>query len=174
MRFFALHIMIIPVTALTLISAHLYNVRRDGGLLARDNTEKIKSDPHLYRLAAIIGASAVILTVVLSVIFGAPLCEPANPAEPPNPAKSAWFLLWIQEIVSWRASLFNAVALLFVLYFFLPDFRKSYTPESSVWFDKRDTLVWGITLLICASAIVLTVIAMFFRGENWSLVPFYF
>lgn len=173
-RFFAMHIALIPLLCVFLISAHLYNVRRDGGLHPKDDRTKTKSEPYLFNLTWVIAAAAVALPAVLAVVSGAPLEEPADPALPPNPAKSAWFLLWIQEIVSWKAWLFNPFAVLFILYFFLPDFRRKYQPETAVWFAKKDAPVWGITLFMCAAVLVLTAVAMFFRGENWSLVPFYF
>lgn len=173
-RFFAIHIALIPLICVFLISAHLYNVRRDGGLLRAGDTEKTKSDPQLFRLTWIIAAAAVLIPAFLAVFIGAPLEEPADTVTAPNPAKSAWFLLWIQEIVSWKAWLFNLLMAVFVLYYFLPDFRRRYKPEKTEWFSKKDIAVWGVTLFFSASVLVLTAIAMFFRGENWSFVPFYF
>lgn len=173
-RFFAMHIALIPLLCVFLMSAHLYNVRRDGGLHPPMNSIKTKSDPYLFNLTWLIAAAAVLIPAAFAVFSGAPLEEPADPVLPPNPAKSAWFLLWIQEIVSWKAWLFNPFAVLFILFFFLPDFRRNYKPERTEWFSKKDIPVWGITLFMCAAVIALTAVAMFFRGENWSLVPFYF
>jgi len=42
----------------------------------------------------------MIVVVVLSFLFRAPLEAPANPAETPNPAKAPWYFLWLQEIVT--------------------------------------------------------------------------
>ena len=44
------------------------------------------------------GAAVLLL---LAALVPAPLETPADPAHAPNPAKSAWFLLWIQELVSY-------------------------------------------------------------------------
>ena len=56
----------------------------------------IKSSPYFFR---IITVTMIILTVVIAVlaaVFDAPLQEPAEPYNVPNPSKSAWFLLWTQ------------------------------------------------------------------------------
>ena len=39
--------------------------------------------------------------VILAIFILAPLDGPADIASVPNPIKSAWFLLWIQELVSY-------------------------------------------------------------------------
>lgn len=174
LRFFALHIAIIPFLCILAISAHLYNIRRDGGLHRTENSEKAPSDPLLYRLTYAVIAAAVILPAVIALIQGAPLETPADPILPPNPAKSAWFLLWIQEIVSWQAWLFNPFMLFFFLFYFLPNLRRSYKPQNARWFAKEDAAVWSSVLLLCVFVLALTAVAMFFRGENWALVPFYF
>ncbi|TCK61969.1 cytochrome b N-terminal domain-containing protein [Seleniivibrio woodruffii] len=174
LRFYALHIVFIPVLTLILLSAHLYNIRRDGGLLPMAEPEKVKDRDRLVRFSLLISAVTVAAAVVLSLIFKSPLELPADPASPPNPAKSAWFLLWIQEVVSWRASLFNAAAVLFVLCYFLPDYGRRFVYERAVWFPHEGRRVWIFMLALTVLIVVLTVIAMFFRGANWELVPFCF
>ncbi|WP_022850884.1 cytochrome b N-terminal domain-containing protein [Limisalsivibrio acetivorans] len=170
LRFFTLHIVFIPMLCIGLTWAHMYNIRRDGGLLPMGESPKQQSDPALYRFTAAIFLSVVAMLCLLAVIFPAPLTIPANPAEPPNPVKSAWFLLWFQEIVSWRASLFNVAAIIFVVFFFLPDMRRGYKPVHSRWFAAGDRKVWLIITLTAVCIIALTIVAMFFRGENWSFV----
>ncbi|MGE4266749.1 MAG: cytochrome b N-terminal domain-containing protein [Deferribacterales bacterium] len=173
LRFFALHIVFLPTLTLILLSAHLYNIRRDGGLLPMLEPEKVKSREQLMRFSLLVSLAAVTAAVVLSLIFKSPLELPADAATPPNPAKSAWFLLWIQEVVSWRASLFNAVAVVFVLCYFLPSFRRVHI-DRAVWFSKGDMRIWLPVLLIALFIVVLTIIAVYFRGANWELVPFYY
>lgn len=173
LRFFALHIVFLPTLTLMLLSAHLYNIRRDGGLVPMLEPEKVKSREQLVRFSLMISIAALGAAIVLSVIFKSPLELPADPASPPNPAKSAWFLLWIQEVVSWRASLFNAVAVVFVLCYFLPSFSRGHT-DRAVWFGRENRSVWVSVLLLTVFIVVLTIIAVYFRGANWELVPFYY
>ena len=61
----------------------------------------VKSSPRFFRL---INRSLWLLTaslLVLAAYVPAPLQTAADPAVTPNPAKSAWFLLWTQELVSY-------------------------------------------------------------------------
>ncbi|MCD8554162.1 cytochrome b N-terminal domain-containing protein [Seleniivibrio sp.] len=173
LRFFALHIVFLPILTLILLSAHLYNIRRDGGLLPMLEPEKVKSREQLVSFSLVVSFAAVIAAIVLSLIFKSPLELPADAATPPNPAKSAWFLLWIQEVVSWRASLFNAVAVVFVLCYFLPLFSRVHA-DRAVWFSGNDRRIWLSVLLLTLFIVALTIIAVYFRGANWELVPFYY
>ncbi|XOB64874.1 cytochrome b N-terminal domain-containing protein [Deferribacteres bacterium DY0037] len=174
LRFYTLHVIVLPVFSLTLISAHLYNIRKNGGLVKyTDNSDK-EDRRKLIRFSLLIGFASILFAIILTFIFPSPLDTAADPSSPPNPAKSAWFLLWIQEVVSWRAVYFNVIMLLIILFYFLPDFRKKYTPNKAVWFSKNDRAVWSTTIALTFTVIVLTIIATFFRGENWELVSFYF
>ena len=105
-RFFMLHVIFLPVTLLVLTGFHFWRIRRDGGLAIGkrgNDTEKLYSWPVLMwvELAALL----VVIVVLLSVSFfaDAPLREQANPSFPENPAKSPWYFLGIQELVSHSA-----------------------------------------------------------------------
>jgi len=129
----------------------------------------IKSSPHFFRL---IERSALLLTIVLlllAAMIPAPLQEAANPALTPNPVKSAWFLLWIQELVSWSRLLIwplMALGLLFLLLPWLPGRGHVYR---ATWFPRGQSAINVITILVFAGIVALTIIALFFRGANWSL-----
>jgi len=96
-----------------------------------------------------------------SVYFEAPLLEKANIESPPNPAKSAWFLLWIQELVSY--SIYTVYLLLFLLlfYIFLPFIRRRRKEHLAMWFPLDDRFIAFLTLFICLSITILTIIAYF-------------
>lgn len=135
--------------------------------------EYVTSSPHFFRL--IKRACGVLLAslLLLAAVVPAPLLTPADPASPPNPAKSAWFLLWTQELVSHGTALAWLITALAVWFFSLPWCGRREAPVAAVWFGRERWLTsWGV-LAAFAAIIVLTVVAMFFRGENWSLVsPF--
>lgn len=46
--------------------------------------------------------ATTVLVMVLSFI-DAPLEEPANPSNPPNPSKAPWYFLGLQEMVAYNA-----------------------------------------------------------------------
>lgn len=165
LRFYALHVVVLPVILTFLLGIHMYVLRKDK--LYLQNPTKISLDNYKTFIFKVV-TLFFILTLGCSILIKAPLGAPADFVTPPNPAKSAWFLLWIQEIVSIRGYLFNVVSAIFVAYFFLPDLSKP--AEECRWFSKNDMLVWGFTLLLSLFIILLTVLAYYFRGENWSFV----
>lgn len=130
----------------------------------------VKSSPRFFSLIerSIYGLLALLLT--LAAFVPAPLQEQADRAVTPNPAKSAWFLLWIQELVSWSRHMIWPVTAVLVLAVALPWFPRTVRPHRAVWFQHGERAVAGITLLVAALLLLLTIVAMFFRGADWLLV----
>ena len=133
----------------------------------------VRSSPGFFRLIKVSMALLILLLLVLAAWIPAPLQEPANVARVPNPVKSAWFLLWIQELVSYSKYLIYPVLGLAAAFTLLPWLSGRRTPEHAAWLG-RDHLPASILALTVFGAIcALTVSAMFCRGENWSFVlPF--
>ena len=133
----------------------------------------IKSSPYFFRLIGCAMAATFVSLLVLALLFPAPLQEPANLGVVPNPVKSAWFLLWIQELVSYSAFFIYVViggALLFLL---LPWLPLSDPALKAKWFPRDQRSITVLTVAVFLAIVALTVVATFFRGENWSLVsPF--
>ncbi len=129
----------------------------------------VKSSPHFFKLIIrsiyVLGATLLLLAALIP----APLQESANPAVTPNPAKSAWFLLWIQEMVSWSRLMVYPVMLLCGLFFLLPWLPVSAHIHRASWFPGEQKAVSFVTVLVVVALVALTVVAMFFRGANWSL-----
>ncbi len=109
-RFFALHVILLPLSMMILMSLHFWRIRKDGGLsrpvqyAGEKGTEnKWLAWPVLMwtELAIFLGVVAVVLLV--AIFADAPLLEQANPAHAENPAKSPWYFLGIQELVSYSA-----------------------------------------------------------------------
>ena len=130
----------------------------------------VKSSPTFFRLIKRAMYGLILALLVLAAFISAPLQEQANLAVTPNPAKSAWFLLWIQELVSWSRFMIYPVLLLGILFLMLPWLPVSARMHRASWFPREQRTVSAVTLLLLAMITVLTVVAMFFRGSNWSLV----
>jgi hypothetical protein len=132
----------------------------------------VKSSPFFFRpvgRAMLLGAAVLLL---LAALVPAPLETPADPAHPPNPAKSAWFLLWIQELVSYSTlAIYVAVALaaLLVALPWLPFPRL----EQARWLPREHWPLAAVVLLAAALVLGLTVVGLYLRGPDWRLaLPF--
>jgi len=111
--------------------------------------------------------------LVLAVFIVAPLQEPADISRVPNPVKSAWFLLWIQELVSYSKYFAYLVAILAGLFLALPWLPPSRVADKARWFPGDQLFVNIMTLITLGVIVTLTIVAMFFRGKNWAfIVPF--
>ncbi len=129
----------------------------------------VKSSPRFFTL---IGRSFWLLVVALlalAALVPAPLQTAADPAVTPNPVKSAWFLLWIQELVSWSRFMIWPVLLFCILAFLLPWLPGQVRQHHARWFPPGNRMISAAVLLVSSALLLLTVLAFFFRGTNWSL-----
>lgn len=133
----------------------------------------LRSSPHFFRLIRRAFLAALGALAVLAALIPAPLQEQADFAVVPNPSKSAWFLLWMQELVSYSTWFIYPILLLGLLTLLLPWLPGSPPVERARWLPPEQRLVTILSLLLFAVIVALTVLALLFRGENWSLVwPF--
>jgi len=130
----------------------------------------IKSSPHFFRLLRLAVLLFTAALLVLAVLIPAPLQEQARIARVPNPVKSAWFLLWIQEVVSYSEYLINLVIVLAAAFLLLPWLPRLKPAEKARWLPPDQLLVTVLTLLTFLAILALTVVAAFFRGENWAFI----
>jgi hypothetical protein len=134
--------------------------------------EYLKSSPHFYRLIGSAALALVAILCVLAPLVPAPLGEPANIAHPPNPVKSAWFLLWLQELVSYGNGWIIVPLLLAGLTLTLP-WLPLPQPTYAIWFDRHRRWLNVGALFVFLFIVTLTLVAAYCRGGNWSLVaPF--
>jgi hypothetical protein len=129
----------------------------------------VKSSPSFFRLIRNSGWLFVALLLVLAIVIPAPLQEPANPAITPNPIRSAWFLLWIQELVSYSNRMIYPVIGFGIAFFALPWLCRGRRVYRAKWFAREHLATNLSSVLLFIAVIALTVIAMFFRGNNWAL-----
>jgi hypothetical protein len=130
----------------------------------------VKSSPLFFRLITRSMYVLVAVILALAAFIPAPLQQQASPAITPNPAKSAWFLLWIQELVSWTRLMIWPVIMLGCLFLLLPWLPAGGRIHHASWFPREQRSLSVITIVIVAVISALTLIAFFFRGTNWSLV----
>jgi quinol-cytochrome oxidoreductase complex cytochrome b subunit len=130
-RFFVLHVAILPIAVVVLLAFHFWLVRKAGGVVLPDDVGDaasprgplVPTSPGLTRregVAALVVTAAVLL---LAAVADAPLLAQANPGMSPNPAKAPWYFMGVQELLVHLHPLFAAVvvpALALVLLAALP------------------------------------------------------
>lgn len=166
-RFFTMHVILLPVAMLIMLGIHFWRIRKDGGLsrpvqYAEDkgSTNKWYAWPVLMWTELGLLLLVVVVVLFIALVADAPLQEQANPSFPENPAKSPWYFLGIQELVSYSA--FSGGLLIPVLYlvflFSIPykDREDSYVGE---WFSGKKGLkvVWRSAVF----ALLLVVLQLF-------------
>ena len=133
----------------------------------------VKSSPVFFRLVKRSLALTVCVLLALAALIPAPLQEQASICNVPNPVKSAWFLLWIQELVSYDKTLIYGVIGIALIFLFLPWFGFLPVPERGRCCARERLPLTIFTLAIFLAIVLLTIVALFFRGENWDFVsPF--
>jgi quinol-cytochrome oxidoreductase complex cytochrome b subunit len=151
LRFYTLHVALLPAVLLTLALLHIWRIRRDGGL-AREKQlppeELVPTWPPLILREAVLAAAAVLAVFAAAIFLPAPLGQPLDYTTPSNPEKAPWYFLGLQEMLShsaiWGGVVFPLLFLLLLL--FLP------------WLDRADEGVGALgasrrlRLLIAASA----------------------
>jgi quinol-cytochrome oxidoreductase complex cytochrome b subunit len=146
-----------------------------------EERNSVPSAPHLVRRIWLATAGTLVCTVLLAILFRAPLETAANPSVTPNPAKAPWYFLWLQEIVTdttlnlgfmtINGALIGGIllpGLLLGLAAWWPYRDSSSINAVGVWFSperRRQNLFFlAIVLLV----LVFTVIGTFLRGPYWN------
>jgi quinol-cytochrome oxidoreductase complex cytochrome b subunit len=170
-RFFALHVIFLPLTMLVMMGIHFWRIRKDGGLSrpVKYATDKGTDNKWLawpVLMWTELGLLLLVVVVVLlaALLADAPLLEQANPAFPENPAKSPWYFLGIQELVSYSAFAGGLlVPLLYLIFLFSIPYRDREDRFVGEWFSgKRGIkLVWRSALF--ALVLVLIQLAVMIR-----------
>jgi len=130
----------------------------------------VNSSPTFFRLIRRATGAFAVFALLLAAFVRAPLQEAADPGRVPNPVKSAWFLLWIQELVSYSKFLVYPALLLLVAFFFLPRISRGASGENAEWCWRKPTPTQLAVVAAFLLIVSLTIVAAFFRGENWAFV----
>lgn len=128
----------------------------------------LPSSPHFFGPVGRALAVACVVLAPLAAAIPAPLDPPASPQAPPNPVKSAWFLVWIQELVSHDTRLVYGAVGLAGLLVGLPWLVRHRT-ERAGWLQPEYHRVTAVVVGAVLVVLTLTVVAVFFRGANWCL-----
>lgn len=124
--------------------------------------------PHLLVRHGVAALSVLLLVLVISVFFDAPLRDVANPTLTPNPEKAPWYFAALQELLAHFHPLVagvlvpTAIVLGLVV---LPYIDRSLFIRPR---HRRVAVATFTTFLVIF--VVLTLIGFAFRGPNWGWV----
>jgi len=127
----------------------------------------VKSDPVFFRLIKQSMAAIVLVVVVFAALFPAPLLNPADISLVPNPSRAAWFLIWTQEVVSYTKYAIYPIIFLGILFCALPWLPNVSPNAQAQWFPSDQKKINWLTVITFLVIVGLTVVAFYFRGENW-------
>ena len=152
--------------------------------MTNEEENSVSSVPHLTRRLWLVTLGTTLITLILSIIFRAPLEAAANPAVTPNPAKAPWYFLWLQEIVTIstiplgfitiNGALIGGIilpTLMIGLAVWWPYRDPSGLNSVGTWFAPERKKQNMVFITICLFIIIFTIIGTFLRGPYWN---FYF
>jgi quinol-cytochrome oxidoreductase complex cytochrome b subunit len=186
MRFYLLHIVVVPIAMAVLFGYHMWRVRKDGGLARVDAEgqarEVVVAIPAVARRVAVVTLATWLVVAVLAMLIPSPLEEAANAMITPNPAKAPWYFLWVQEIVADTTVRIGSVVVngAFVGGVLLP-LALAVLMTLWPWLDRSPASATGATmprarrtqvlvfLAIAAVIIALTAVGLM-RGPSWQFV----
>jgi hypothetical protein len=142
--------------------------------------DTVETFPNYIILLTLSSLAVVLVLLIISLFFDAPLEDLANPLVTPNPGKAPWYFTGIQELIHYtNKPMIPAIIIpmLIVLWLLLIPYidRKPKTQFTSLFNrifiggEKRKVLIILFTLF-ALGALIFTVIGSLFRGENWSFV----
>ncbi len=106
-RFYTLHVSLLPAAVIGLAALHLWRIRRDGGLArtteAATDLSTVPASPHLLLREATLGLALLSVFCLVALLHPAPLGGPLDYHLPSNPEKTPWYFLWVQEMLSYSA-----------------------------------------------------------------------
>jgi hypothetical protein len=136
-----------------------------------DSAQKVFSWPDLVYVELICLVVVMAVMIVWSIVLKAPLEEPANPTDSPNPAKAPWYFLGLQEMLvyydPWHAGVVLP-SLIIVGLMAIPYIDMN--PKGNGYFTFRERR-WEITIFLVGFIVLwctLIVLGTFLRGPNWN------
>jgi cytochrome b-561 len=145
-----------------------------------EETDVAFSSPELTRRLVLVFLLVFNVTLLLSILFDAPLEQAANPDLTPNPAKAPWYFLWLQELVAsttirfggWTVSggfvggILVPGVLLFVAAAW-PFLDRSPDSTQGVWWPPERRVQNLIFTAVALVIVALIVVSLYFRGPSW-------
>ena len=153
-------------------------IARGEGPIEKSEGDRVWVWPDLVYTELISLILCSVVLIVWSIFLKAPLEQPANPANTPNPSKAPWYFLGLQEMLvyfdPWLAGVVLP-SLIIVGLICIPYIDKNPKGNGYYTFAERKA---EITIFLFGFAVLwasLIVLGTFLRGPNWNFFgPFEF
>ncbi|NIM02104.1 MAG: DUF4405 domain-containing protein [Acidobacteria bacterium] len=146
----------------------------DPTTLNMDNS--VPATPHITVRLLWVTLLTIAATLLLALVWPAPLEEPANPEVTPNPAKAPWYFLGLQELVGYSALMGGVIIPgIVILGLALIPFMDREQKRIGFWFTDPAGKRWGLvgfafgaaaTTFCVASSILFPVRSLFSGIES--------
>jgi menaquinol-cytochrome c reductase cytochrome b/c subunit len=133
-----------------------------------DDQDAVMVWPHLLVRHAVAALATLLLVLVISVFFDAPLKDIANPSITPNPEKAPWYFAGLQELLAHFHPMVGGV--LIPTGILLGLVALPYIDRSPHLKPKNRKVAVGTFTAFLVLWIILTIIGFAFRGPNWGWV----
>jgi quinol---cytochrome c reductase cytochrome c subunit, bacillus type len=137
----------------------VFLTKKTSGKVFGERPGQVMSYPHLILREAITLQAMVIVLVLLSLFWDAPLEQLANPLLTPNPAKAPWYFLGLQELLHYFPPLVAGIilpGLVIVALIVIPYFEVNIKGEP-FWSGNRRKRLQIFCGFLLALLIVLTI-----------------
>jgi len=128
--------------------------------------------PFLVRNEFLCTLICLVLVTIWSIVINAPLEEPANPANTPNPSKAPWYFLGLQEMLvyfdPWMAGVVLP-SLIIVGLMVIPFIDINSKGNGYYTFRERPFAISMFLFGFLILWITLIMLGVFFRGPGWNL-----
>ncbi len=142
-----------------------------GPLEAEESRDKLLCWPHLVYTEFICLILISVVLLVWSIVVQAPIEQPANLTDSPNPSKAPWYFLGLQEMLVYYDPWIAGVLLpsyIIVGLMAIPYIDRNPKGNGDYTFAERK---WEIGLFLFGFLvlwIVLIILGTFLRGPNWN------
>ena len=133
-----------------------------------DEQDAVMVWPHLLVRHGVAALATLLLVLVISVFFDAPLKDIANPSITPNPEKAPWYFAGLQELLAHFHPMVGGV--LIPTGIILGLLALPYIDRSPYLKPKHRKVAVGTFTVFLVMWIILTIIGFAFRGPNWGWV----
>ncbi|HLC21277.1 MAG TPA: cytochrome C [Candidatus Methylomirabilis sp.] len=154
------------------IAAGTKPAARSAGTAEPAVADRVHVWPYLVRNEFICSIIVMVILTVWSITINAPLEEPANPTQTPNPSKAPWYFLGLQEMLVYFDPWFAGVVLptlIIVGLMVIPYIDINPKGNGYYTFQERPfaiaTFLFGFIFLWVS----LIITGVFFRGPGWNL-----